>query len=76
MHIYENYAVMVLSPAVNLRRNFDKVRIMCENHGSDESGPSQLNFIGYPDVCSSYAVDASTPRRRNPSAMAAIRFGS
>ena len=50
MHIYEDYAVMVLSLAVNFRRDFDKVRIMRKNHGSDSSGISQLNFVSYPDV--------------------------
>ena len=50
MHIYENYAAMVVSPAVDLCGDFNEVRIMRENHGSDGSGLSQLNFVSYPDV--------------------------
>jgi hypothetical protein len=50
MHIYENHAAMVVTPAINLRRDLDKIRIMRENHGSEGSGLSQLSFVNYPDV--------------------------
>src|SRR6266508_610250 len=50
MHIYENQAAVVVTSAVDLHSDLDKVRIVCENHGSEPSGLSQLIVVSYPDL--------------------------
>jgi hypothetical protein len=48
--IYENYAAMVVSPAVSLPGDLDKIRIVREYDRSDLCRSRQLNFIRYARV--------------------------
>ena len=50
MHIYENYAAVVVSRSVDLCGDLDQIGIMCENHGLERSGMSQLTLVSYSDL--------------------------
>ena len=47
MHLDENYAAMVLSPLVTLRRDIDEVRIMRKYNGAQGTGVRELSLVAY-----------------------------